>query len=104
VSPAPPAEPACWGGRPIARRIADAAPRQRLVVRATVASVCMGRWRGSPACTVELDDGTGRLRAVFSRARPVPGMAVGTCCAVEGTVHVDGDGLALWNPAYSFER
>jgi len=92
-----------WGGRPVARRIADAAPRRRVVVTATVTSVELRRWRGVPAWTVTVDDDTGSLTVVFTGIRPVPGMDKGARCTVEGTVLADGPGLAVWNPRYRFE-
>jgi hypothetical protein len=93
----------CWGGRPIARRVADAAPRRRVVISGTIVAVEMRRWRRVAACTAQLDDGTGRLTLVFTRPRPVPGFAEGVKCTVEGTVLPDDDELTVWNPFYRFD-
>jgi hypothetical protein len=65
----------CWGGRPIAHRIADAAPRRRVVVTGTI----------------------------FGGPRPVPGMVKGVVCTVEATAVSNGAVLVLWNPFYRFE-
>jgi len=93
----------CWGGRPVARRIVDAAPRRRAVVTGTVVGVEVRRWRQVPSYTAQLDDGTGRLTLVFTGARPVPGMVEGARCTVEATVLADGGELVVWNPLYRFE-
>jgi len=91
-----------WGGRPIARRIADVAARRRVVLSATVVDAQRCIWRGSAARAFELDDGTGRLTIVFGGLRSVPGMVTGARCTVEGTALADERGLVLWNPFYQF--
>ena len=93
----------CWGGRPIARRIADGAPRRRLVVTGTIVETEEGRWRGLPAFICRLDDDTGTITVVFGGARRVPGMVKGALCTVEATVLSNGGALVLWNPFYRFE-
>ena len=64
---------ACWGGRPVARKIADVVPRGRVVV-------------------------TGELGR-----RSVAGLAVGTRCTVEGTARMEDGRLVVWNPLYRIE-
>jgi DNA/RNA endonuclease YhcR with UshA esterase domain len=93
----------CWGGRPIARGIADAGARQRVVVTGKVVDVQPCIWRGFAAHAFGLDDGTGRLTIVFGGVRPVPGMVEGMRCTVEGTALADERGMVLWNPLYRFE-
>jgi DNA/RNA endonuclease YhcR with UshA esterase domain len=92
-----------WGGRPIARRIADARARHRVVVTGKVVDAQPAIWRGCAARVYEIDDGTGRLSIVFGGARSVPGMVEGTQVTVEGTALADERGIALWNPFYRFE-
>jgi DNA/RNA endonuclease YhcR with UshA esterase domain len=92
-----------WGGRPIARRIADAGARQRVVVTGKVVEVQRCIWRGSAAQAFGLDDGTGRLTIVFGGLRSIPGMVEGAQCTVEGTALADERGIVLWNPLYHFE-
>ena len=75
----------CWGGRPVARRIADARARRRVVVTGKVVDARPCIWRGSAAHAFALDDGTGRLTIVFGGVRPVPGMVEGS--AVHGGGH-----------------
>ena len=93
----------CWGGRPVARRIADAAPRRRVEIAGTVVHVEVGRWRRVAACTASLDDGTGRMTLVFTGTRPVSGLVEGARCRVEGTVLAEDGELSVWNPLYGFE-
>ncbi len=93
-----------WGGRPIARRIADVRARRRVVVTATVLDAQCCIWRGSGAQAFDLDDGTGRLTVVFGGLRSVPGMVPGARCTVEGTALADERGVVLWNPFYRFEH
>jgi DNA/RNA endonuclease YhcR with UshA esterase domain len=93
----------CWGGRPIARRIVDAGPRQRVVVSGTVVDSERRIWRGMAAHVLGLDDGTGRLTIVFGGVRSVSGMIKAARCTVEGTALADEGGVVLWNPFYRFE-
>jgi hypothetical protein len=93
----------CWGGRPIARRIADVAPRRRVVVTGTIVATELSRWRGRPAYICRLDDDTGWITLVFGGPRPVPGVVKGVVCTVEATAVSNGAGLVLWNPFYRFE-
>jgi hypothetical protein len=93
----------CWGGRPIAHRIADAAPRRRVVVTGTIVAAEPGRWRTIPSFICRLDDDTGCLTLVFGGSRSLPGMVKGALCTVEGTALTNGGALVLWNPFYRFE-
>jgi hypothetical protein len=92
-----------WGGRPIARRIADAKSRHRVVVAGSIVTAKTATWRNEPCHVYQLDDGTGLLSVVFTGPRAVPGMIEGARCTVEGTALDDGDGIVLWNPFYRFE-
>jgi hypothetical protein len=94
----------CWGGRPIARRIADCAPRRRVVVTGTIVRTEVAPWRGVRSYICQVEDGTGRLTIVFGGPRPVPGIVEGAQCTVEATALSDGGGLVLWNPFYRFEH
>ncbi|HUY22396.1 MAG TPA: hypothetical protein VMV22_08640 [Acidimicrobiales bacterium] len=98
-----PPSPESWGGRPIIRCVADAEPRHRVVVTGTVGTVEMRRWRGVQTCTARLDDGTGRLTLVFTRPDPLPGLAEGMRCTVEGTVLTGETEPTVWDPVYRFE-
>jgi hypothetical protein len=92
-----------WGGRPTARHIADARPRQRVVVTGKVVEEQTCIWRGFGARIFAVDDGTGRLSIVFGGVRSVPGMVEGTQVTVQGTALADERGIVLWNPFYRLE-
>jgi hypothetical protein len=93
----------CWGGRPIARHVADARPRQRVVVTGKVVDEQACIWRGFGARVFAVDDGTGRLNIVFGGVRLKPGMVEGVQVTVEGTALADERGIVLWNPFYRLE-
>ncbi|MGC8463529.1 MAG: DNA-binding protein [Acidimicrobiales bacterium] len=95
-----------WGGRPVVRRLADAAPRCRVVATGTICDTRTARTgalgpAGSFRC--ELDDGTGHIGLVFLGRPHVPGLTVGVRCTVEGTARSDRGELVLWNPLYRLE-
>ena len=53
-----------------------------------------------PTLVVMLEDGTGRVSALFMGRRGIAGVECGRRLAIEGTP-VDGErGLTLYNPAY----
>ena len=93
----------CWGGRPIARRVADCAPRRRAVLTGTIVSAQISCWRRNPAFLCRFDDGTGTITVVFGGPRPIPGIVKGARCTVEATAISNGHSLVLWNPFYRFE-
>ena len=92
-----------WGGRPIARQIAEARPRSRVVVTGTVRTtetVTVGR---SASYRVVLRDDTGELDVLFLGRSTVAGVGVGTRCRMEGTAQLRGGRLVVWNPLYKLE-
>jgi hypothetical protein len=93
----------CWGGRPVARRVADIAPRRRVVVVGTIVSTESSCWRSVPAFVCRLEDDTGSITIVFAGPRPIPGMDKGALCTVEATAQSNGASVYLWNPFYRFE-
>lgn len=94
---------ACWGGRPVARKIADAVPRWRIVVTGAVYSTEVRTEDGTASYLCMLDDGTGELGLLFLGRRSVAGLAVGTRCTAEGTARMEGGQLMVWNPIYRIE-
>ncbi|MHB1582351.1 MAG: single stranded DNA-binding domain-containing protein [Acidimicrobiales bacterium] len=101
-----------WGGRPVARTVADALPRCRATVTGTLASVAVHRGMpGRPLGTgpgswlgAVLDDGTGVLLLRWLGRHTVPGVEQGARLTVEGTVSCTSDGRpVLLNPLYRFE-
>ena len=93
----------CWGGRPIARRIADCAPRRRVVVTGTIVGTEVAAWRGVRSYICRIDDGSGWLTIVFIGRTQVPGVVTGARCTVEATALSNRGALVLWNPFYRFD-
>ncbi len=94
---------ACWGGRPVARTIADAVPRGRVVVTGVIYSTQVSKEHGTDSYECLMDDGTGEIGLLFLGRRRVAGMMVGTRCTVEGTARMQGGRLLVWNPLYRIE-
>jgi hypothetical protein len=92
----------CWGGGPVAQRIADARGRTCLVTNGITATwvITLGV---SYAYRCELDDGTGRVELMFFGRSEVPRIVKGARSTVEGTVRDDRAVLALLNPLYTLE-
>jgi len=88
-----------WGGRPLARSVAQAHPRRRALLTGTVRTV---RARTGPGVQVEadLDDGTGRLALCWLGRHRVPGVAAGSLVVVEGTVVERRGRPMILNPRY----
>ena len=53
-----------------------------------------------PTLEVVLDDGTGRVTALFMGRRGIAGIECGRRLAIEGTPVAGERGLTLYNPAY----
>jgi hypothetical protein len=94
---------ACWSGLPVARKIAEAIPRCRVVVTATICDAKAVDFHGSTSYVCLLDDGTGEIGLLFLGRRRVPGLVVGSRCTVEGTARMGDRRLMVWNPFYSIE-
>jgi len=87
-----------WGGRPVVRVCAEAAPRHRARLAGRVLSGRALPLGAGWAYEVVLDDGTGQIRLRFLGRRQVDGVTTGAMLEVEGTV-IDLHGhLALINP------
>lgn len=97
-----PGENAC-SGWPVARRIAEAHERERIVVAGRITSTRCVRHGSGPALRCELDDGSGTIGLLFLGRAEIPGMLAGVRCAIEGTVQRDASGLVTWNPWYRLE-
>ena len=90
-----------WGGRPVARVVADAVARERAILSGSVRTV--QERNAVPSCDALLDDGTGTITLRWLGRTRVPGISTGTTVTVQGTV-VDQHGLlVLLNPLYRFE-
>ena len=53
-----------------------------------------------PTLEVVLEDGTGRVSALFMGRRGIAGMECGSRLAIEGTPVASDRGLTLYNPVY----
>ena len=94
---------ASWGGKPVARRIADARARQRVVVTGAISksrTIALGH---SQAYSCVLTDGSGEIGLIFVGRHTVRGMVPGIRCTVEGTARMVGTRLEIWNPLYRLE-
>ena len=94
---------ACWGGRPVARRITDARPRRRVVVTGTIRGTGTTTLGGNTSCSCVLADGTGEIGLLFLGRETIPGLVGGVRCTVEGTARMGDGRLVLWNPYYRIE-
>ncbi len=92
-----------WGGRPVARNISDALPRDRLVISGVIRSSASTVHYGAPGFECTLDDGTGQIGLLFLGRRSVAGLARGIGCTVEGTARMVEGRLVVWNPLYRIE-
>jgi hypothetical protein len=89
-----------WGGRAVARTVADALPRCRAVLTGSVASTAV-RWPVSYDAV--LNDGTGAIVVRWVGRESVPGVVVGALLTVEGTVSELHGHLVVLNPLYRFD-
>ncbi len=100
-----------WGGRPVARTVAEAGPRQRVVLTGTLTSVTARHQRvlpgpvrhadPRPVLEAELDDGTGTVTLRWLGRDRIAGIAVGTSLKMEGTVLTDHGCRVVLNPLSS---
>lgn len=87
-----------WGGRPVARTAARAAPRCRAVLTGRIRTVRVRQ--PGPSFDAVLDDGTGTVTLRWLGRANVPGITAGAPVTVEGTVLAQRGRLVLLNPLY----
>jgi hypothetical protein len=80
--------------------IATARPRIRARFEGDVRKIRIQPLAAVPTLEVVLDDGTGRLTALFMGRRGIAGVECGRRLAIEGTPVAGERGLTLYNPAY----
>jgi hypothetical protein len=104
-----------WQGRPVVRRVAEAAVRHRAVLSGVVRTVVvhgqrpsggrLGRLhpggRGS-ALDALLDDGSGTITLRWHGRRALGGVVAGATLHVEGTLSQESDRFLILNPLYRF--
>jgi len=87
----------------VARTIAAAAPRQRVVSTGTVREVHIVDVGPAASCSAVVDDGTGEVTLVFIGRPEVAGIEKGTRLGFEGTARMGDGRLVIWNPRYRLE-
>jgi hypothetical protein len=81
-------------------RMAEARARVRGRFEGDVRRIRIQPLAAIPTLEVVLDDGTGRVTALFMGRRGIAGIECGRRLAVEGTPVAADRGLTLYNPAY----
>ena len=81
-------------------RIADAVPRASAQVSGRVVAVRVEPFDAAPTFTVQVDDGSGRIDAVFMGRRSIPGIEPGARLTLEGTVCAAQALPRMFNPRY----
>lgn len=84
--------------------IAEAVPRKSAQVRGRVVAVRVEPSDAPPQFTVQIDDGTGRLDAVFLGRRFIPGIEPGARVSLEGTVCASRALPKMFNPRYELRK
>lgn len=80
--------------------IGDVRPRHAAKVAGRVVAVRIEPKDSAPQFTAQLDDGTGRIDAIFMGRRSVPGIEPGAHVCVEGTVCASQSLPRIFNPRY----
>jgi hypothetical protein len=80
--------------------MASARPRVRARFEGDVRKIRIQPLAAVPTLEVVLDDGTGRLTALFMGRRGITGVECGRHLTIEGTPVATDRGLTLYNPAY----
>jgi hypothetical protein len=80
--------------------IAEAKPRSTARVAGRVVAVRVESLDAPPQFAVQVDDGTGRMDAIFMGRRSVPGIEPGAHVAIEGTVCSSQSLPRMFNPRY----
>ena len=80
--------------------IAQARARVRARFEGEIRRVRIQPLAAVPTLVVMLEDGTGRVSALFMGRRGIAGVECGRRLAIEGTPVAGDRGLTLYNPAY----
>ena len=84
----------------LATTVAGSRPREVAMIRGRVVAVRIEPADAAPSFTVQIDDGTGRIDAVFMGRRGIPGIEPGAQVAIEGTVCASQSLPRVFNPRY----
>lgn len=80
--------------------MSSARPRIRARFEGDVRKIRIQPLAAVPTLEVVLDDGTGRVTALFMGRRGIAGVECGRRLVIEGTPVAGERGLTLYNPAY----
>ncbi len=80
--------------------MAAARPRVRARFEGDVRKIRIQPLAAVPTLEIVLDDGSGRVTALFMGRRGIAGVECGRRLAIEGTPVATERGLTLYNPAY----
>jgi amino acid transporter len=83
--------------------IGDVRYRDRVRVAGRVRSLRVAPQHDAPTLELVLDDGTASLSVVFLGRRRLAGVEIGTKLAIEGTVGLHRNRLAVLNPTYEIQ-
>ncbi len=92
-----------WGGRPVARVLAAASPRQRVVLAGRISEVRVTQ-RNGPGLEAVLDDGTASITLRWLGRDHIAGIEPGAFLRAEGTVLEERGRRVVLNPLYRFDR
>lgn len=82
-------------------RIDELKARAIVRVRGRIVAIRVEPRDSAPQLTARLDDGTGRIDAVFMGRRDVPGIEPGAIVTIEGRVSDGEDTPRIFNPEYT---
>ena len=83
--------------------IAEARARVRARFEGEVRRIRIQPLAAVPTLELVIDDGSGRLAALFMGRRGIAGIECGRRLAIEGTPVAGERGLTLYNPAYELQ-
>ncbi|WP_084103546.1 OB-fold nucleic acid binding domain-containing protein [Demequina sp. NBRC 110056] len=74
--------------------------REVAAVEGRIVSVTIEPRDAAPQLTARIDDGTGRIDAIFMGRREIAGIEPGARVTIEGRVCSDEAGLRVYNPRF----
>ncbi|MGO8876166.1 MAG: hypothetical protein ACLQNG_10445 [Acidimicrobiales bacterium] len=84
----------------VARQVADAQPRRRVLLTGQISATDMTALGSGCAYRCVLCDATGEIDLLFLGRSRVAGLEVGARCEIAGTARCDGGRFVVWNPLY----
>jgi hypothetical protein len=93
-------QPSRASSAPEVSAIADARARVPGRFEGDVRRIRIHSLASTPTLELQLDDGSGRISALFMGRRGISGIECGRRLAIEGTPVAGERGLTLYNPAY----